>query len=167
MGRKRWSHKSSFGRVIDGRPVRLYAIWTGMRARCFSPSQTRYHRYGGRGITICDEWSDYAVFRAWAIATGYRKELTIERINVDDNYKPSNCRWAPPSEQHLNRSTTRYLTLNGVTRSLMVWAEMLTFPTHVLHQRLRAGWSDERALTVPRRKRYPERPRQSDEKWMQ
>jgi hypothetical protein len=72
---------------------RLYGIWKGMRQRCHNSRRLRYERYGGRGITICDEWDDFAVFMTWAKANGYRADLTIERMDPDKGYNPANCEW--------------------------------------------------------------------------
>lgn len=78
---------------------RLHSIWCGMRKRCNNPKAMRYERYGGRGITICDEWlDDFAAFHAWAMANGYRDDLSIDRIDNDGDYEPGNCRWITLSE---------------------------------------------------------------------
>lgn len=84
--------------------IRLYRIWQGMKQRCYYKKSTYYKDYGGRGISICDEWkNDFQVFYNWAMSHGYSDKLSIDRINVDGNYEPSNCRWATNSEQQLNK----------------------------------------------------------------
>lgn len=87
-----------------GCKTRLYRIWANMKARCYTPSYTRFENWGGRGITVCDEWKNsYESFRDWALANGYEDGLTIDRIDNDGNYEPSNCRWATYTQQLENR----------------------------------------------------------------
>lgn len=83
---------------------RIYSIWISMKSRCYYKKHKNYNCYGGRGISICDEWkSDFDAFALWALSNGYRDDLTIDRIDVDGNYTPSNCRWATWQEQQKNR----------------------------------------------------------------
>src|SRR5699024_7767842 len=83
---------------------RLYKTWENMKNRCNTTSSSDFENYGGRGIKICKPWYDYAIFRKWAYDNGYNDNLTIERINSNDDYKPSNCKWIPNSDQSKNTS---------------------------------------------------------------
>lgn len=89
---------------------RLYVIWSGMKQRCTNPKTPMFYLYGERGITICEEWlHDFKAFYDWAMANGYRGDLSIDRIDNDKGYSPDNCRWATPKEQAINRRTTKHV----------------------------------------------------------
>lgn len=127
---------------------RLYSSWASIKKRCLLVTNKSYKSYGGRGITICDEWKEsFEAFRDWALANGYDDTLTIDRIDNDGNYEPSNCRWVNAKTQARNRSTNTLITFNGETRCVSEWAEMKGMSNGALLERLRKGWSIERALT--------------------
>jgi hypothetical protein len=90
--------------IHGGKRSRLYNIWVLMKGRCNNSHNNCFHRYGGRGITFCEEWGGFTAFRDWAIGNGYADNLTIDRINNDGNYEPANCRWIPFKEQAQNKS---------------------------------------------------------------
>ena len=91
-------------RTHGGKGTRLYRIWKGMRSRCLNPNATSFENYGGRGITVCEEWrQSFEAFQQWSLGNGYADELTIDRINNDGGYEPGNCRWATWSVQLKNR----------------------------------------------------------------
>lgn len=123
-------------RDINGRRTRLYTIWMNMRRRCSSPVSDPGRRYVGRGIQVCHEWQDFATFRDWSLAHGYRDDLTIDRIDNDGNYEPSNCRWIPLADQARNRSSTRLVTHAGRTQTLTEWSEELGMTRATLRRRL-------------------------------
>ena len=134
--------------------TRLYGIWSDMRLRCYDEKNIAYHRYGGRGITICDEWkNDVKAFYDWATANGYKDSLTIDRIDNDGNYCPENCRWATIKEQASNRRSNILVTHNGKTQTMKEWANEVGIPYKVVWARVqKLGWSAERALTDPVKK---------------
>lgn len=84
--------------------TRIYQCWADMKSRCFNEKNRWFPRYGGRGITVCDEWLNFETFWSWAKTHGYKDDLTIERIDNDANYCPSNCRWATQHEQSMNKT---------------------------------------------------------------
>ena len=95
---------------------RLYRIWNGMKTRCSNPNKKEYKNYGGRGIKVCDEWVKYENFYNWAINNGYKHHLTIERINNNGNYEPSNCTWITIQEQQKNKRTTNLIKADLVEK---------------------------------------------------
>ena len=101
---ERLSKKKTHGESHGKNKTRLYGIWSGMITRCFNEKSKRYEDYGGRGITVCDEWlNSFEAFRDWALSHGYSDELTIDRIDVNGNYCPENCKWATMAEQNKNK----------------------------------------------------------------
>ena len=130
------------------RKTRLYKTWANMKSRCQNPNATNYSNYGGRGIQVCDEWKNsFENFRDWALSNGYKDDLTIDRIDVNGNYKPSNCRWATNKQQGNNKSDNREITYNGRTKTLMQWSEITGIKRETIAKRLNSGWPVEKALT--------------------
>jgi hypothetical protein len=132
--------------------TRLYRIWKSMRERCNCITNKRYKDYGGRGIKICNEWSEFSDFKKWATNNGYKEDLTIDRIDNDKPYNPDNCRWATIKQQNNNSRNVRYLEFNGENHSVTEWANMLNMNVQIIYGRLSKGWSIERALTQKPRK---------------
>ncbi len=131
----------------------LWKTWRNMRDRC-NPSRC-LKRYGGRGIRVCDEWmSSYEAFRDWALANGYRDDLTIERKDINGNYEPENCTWITSYEQSLNRSTTKWITAFGERKPLASWVrdERCVVSGPLLSYRMRHGVDPETAMSTPPRK---------------
>ncbi len=145
-------------RVRIATPVRTpayiytYTTWKCMKMRCLNPSHERYYRYGGRGISVCQRWAES--FAAFLEDMGERPDgHTIDRKDTDGNYEPGNCRWATQREQQRNRSTTHWLTFDGVTLCVTDWAARVGLTRDALHGRLRMGWTVEDALATPQRRK--------------
>ena len=130
-----------------GKPPRLLNIWNSMKQRCYNENHAAYGRYGGRGISVCEEWrNNSCAFREWATAHGYRDDLTLDRVDVNGNYCPENCRWVTRKEQNNNRRDNHKLTFNGKTQSIPEWAEELGLTYGGLYDRLYRGLPIEKVL---------------------
>lgn len=137
----------------DGNATRLYQSWLAMRGRVNSPNGPMYYRYGGRGIKVCPEWESFETFRDWALANGYRDDLTIDRIDNDGDYCPGNCRWTDSQQQARNRSSNIVGVIDGHKACLAEHADRHGISYDVAIQRIKKlGWSLERAVTTPVRK---------------
>lgn len=134
---------------------KLYGVWKGMRQRCRDPKRNRAGSYANKGICVCEEWNDYAVFREWALSSSYAEGLSIDRIDNDGNYCPENCRWTTPKIQANNTSQNKKLTFDGETKTLSEWADLVDIPYDTIKRRIQCGWSDEKALTTPVRRHKP------------
>lgn len=134
--------------------TRIYRIWYGMKSRCYTKSNPAYNRYGGRGISMCQQWKkDFTAFYNWSMDNGYSKELSIDRINHNGNYEPSNCRWATPKEQSDNKRCNILITINGTTLDLQQWCDKIGIKRSTVNTRVRmCGWTYEKALSTPVRK---------------
>ena len=130
------------------RHSRVYDTWSDMKKRCIDKNNNNYKYYGGRGITICDEWLEFESFYKWAIENGYNNSLTIDRIDVNGNYEPKNCRWANIKTQNNNKRNNRYITHNGKTQTMKQWAEELNINYNTLNSRVDRGWSIDRAFNT-------------------
>ena len=129
--------------------TRIYKTWASMKDRCEREKSNHYANYGGRGITVCDEWrNDFKAFCDWALSNGYADNLTIDRIDVNKNYCPDNCRWVLANEQAKNKRKTIYLTKDGETRLVKEWAQILGIPAYTIYSRKELGFSDEECLFV-------------------
>lgn len=125
---------------LESRTV-LHNRWLSMKARCFNVSNSRYSRYGGRGITMHKQWVDsYESFRDWALDNGFDKSLTIERIDNDGNYGPDNCTWIPMKEQANNRSTNVNIEYLGRTQNMKQWTDELGLKYGTINARYHRGW---------------------------
>lgn len=130
--------------------TRAYRCWSLMKARCSNPALREYPYYGGRGISVCSRWADS--FEAFFEDMGEPPDgMSIDRIDVNGNYEPSNCRWATMAQQQRNKQNTRWVKYRGERLSLADWADRTGIAYSTLKGRLNSGWSVERALTEPRR----------------
>lgn len=137
--------------------TRLHQIWHSMYCRCNYKSTNGYKNYGGRGITVCNEWigiEGFVRFYNWAIENGYKDGLTLDRINVNGNYEPSNCKWSTPKEQSNHRRNSRYITFNNETKTAKQWCDLYKISQTTFNDRLNRGWTIEQALTIPTKGLY-------------
>lgn len=131
----------------------LYRRHKAMLARCYNPNHKQFHDYGGRGIGVCDEWRDYENFSRWSRSSGYRRELELDRIDNDADYSPDNCRWVTHRQNMNNMRTTKWLRIGGERITISNAARRYGIKKNTIRTRLRAGWTDEEAVTVPIRTR--------------
>lgn len=141
---------------------RLTAIHSGMKHRCYNPKCREYKHYGGRGITVCAEWLDserinvawhenptrgFYAFKQWALANGYRDDLSLDRIDNNKGYSPDNCRWATTKTQNNNRRNNLLIAYKGITKTLSVWCSDLGLNYNKMFQRISLlHWSVEEAF---------------------
>lgn len=161
--RREWAStiKVKHGGCRRGKRDRLYSVWNMIKQRCLDPNCKSYKNYGGRGITICDEWSnDYETFRTWSLQNGYdpeakNHECTIDRIDNDKGYSPDNCRWVEMKVQARNTRANRIIEYNGEEKTLAEWGEETGILPITIHHRLKSGWTLEEAMTLkPNERRH-------------
>lgn len=129
------SRSTTHGHSCTGESI--YPVWKSMRARCNNPNNHAYKNYGGRGISVCNEWDkDFQSFYDWSINNGYNPELTIDRIDNNSGYSPENCKWATRVEQSNNRRSCRHITYANETHTLAEWSRLFEVPYSVLRQRV-------------------------------
>lgn len=133
---------------------RLGTIYDHMINRCYKKEDKTYKYYGARGIKVCKAWlENRKAFYAWAINNGYKESSTLDRINVNGNYAPDNCRWVGMNVQNYNKRNTRRITYKGTTKTLPEWEEDTGIPKTVIADRIyKYKWSIDRALTTPKLK---------------
>jgi hypothetical protein len=125
-----------------------YKSWSDMKSRCSNPKRLDYSDYGGRGINVCDRWVDS--FSLFLADMGFRPSgTTLDRLDVNGDYCPENCRWATAKQQQRNKRNTKHVIFRGGAKSLAEWAEVLHLPYDVIRYRLKAGWTPEEAFTIP------------------
>ena len=129
-----------------GTGTRLYEIWRGICRRC---RDVKDKYYGGRGISMDPEWESFEAFRQWSLLNGYKDNLTIDRIDPDKDYTPSNCRWIPFPEQAKNKRNNHRVTINGKTQLITEWLKNSPVTASTVYARIKRGWTAEKALTTP------------------
>lgn len=133
--------------------TRLHYIWSSMKDRCYNKNNSRYSDWGGRGISICDEWKDdFASFYNWAIETGYTDGLSIDRIDNDGDYCPDNCRWITAHEQCRNKRNNIRIEIDGETKILADWLKVYGMKRSTVFNRIKAGMSPVEAVKKRPRK---------------
>lgn len=134
--------------------TRQYNIWMHMKHRCYDTNDISFNNYGGRGISVCDEWcNDFKIFYDWAMSNGYSDDKSLDRIDNEKNYEPSNCRWATKREQDKNKRTTAFTVYFGKRISILELSEITGIKHSILTKRHHRGETNER-LTRPISKRY-------------
>lgn len=136
---------------------RLFKVWCNMRRRCYEPSNKRWMQYGGKGVKVCDEWQGehgYENFKKWAIESGYDVTAeyfacTIDRIDVDGDYEPSNCRWVDMKTQCRNRTSNVHIRYKGIDKIAVEWSELFGVRSELFCNRIRCGWTDDMTIETP------------------
>lgn len=129
--------------------TKLYYVWSSMKQRCENPNSKRYRDYGGRGIHLCDEWTDFAPFMKWAIEHGYKSGLEIDRIDNDKGYLPENCRFVTRRQNCQNKRDNVYITIHGSTKTISEWSDVSGIPGKVIQKRLKRNWEGCVAVFAP------------------
>ena len=133
--------KTIHGELRYRNPSGVYKHWRAMINRCIGKN---YHNYQGRGIKVCDTWKQYKVFREWAASSGYQDGLTIERLNFNGDYEPSNCIWIPPGRQLSNTRRCVFIVINSQKKCLSDWAKFYGMNPRTILCRHRKRWPEER-----------------------
>ena len=135
---------------LSKRFQKLNWVWTAMKQRCYNPECKDFPHYGGRGITVCEDWHNFESFHAWAMSSGYREKVTIERIDVNGHYCPENCTWVKNERQPLNRTNTLKYEYKGEMYDIRELSELSGVNYYTLKGRLtHYGWTVERAISEP------------------
>ena len=138
---------TSHGCATDNKCTSEYVSWTNMKQRCYNPNSKDYNNYGGRGIIICDRWKNSFDNFLSDMGKKPNEKYSIDRINVNGNYEPSNCRWATQLDQTNNKRTNKNLTYNGETLTMSQWAKKMNIPLATIHNRIKRGLSVKDSLT--------------------
>lgn len=156
LGNRRRTH----GNAVHTNRTPEYKVWSAMKSRCYNPNNIGYDNYGGRGIKVCDRWKNS--FENFLTDMGPRpsKDMSIDRIDFNGNYEPSNCRWANDKTQSNNRRSSVFVEYQGIKMSSAEWAEVVGLRNFTVLNRLKADWSIKDVLSRPLNQRYPATPEQ-------
>lgn len=138
LNRKNFGTRSI--RTHEASETPLYKAWMRMKVRCNNQNSDHWNDYGGRGISVCAEWNhSFEAFQKWALENGWRQDLTLDRIDVNGNYEPSNCRWITNAEQQCNKRNNRWYTFNGKTQLIPAWAKEFGVTDSMIRSRIQKG----------------------------
>lgn len=126
----------------------LYGVWCEMRRRCNDPKRHNYKYYGGRGIKVCLRWSKVEVFISDMMPT-WKRGLKLERMDNDRGYSPENCIWQTQYQQNQNSRNVRWITINGITKTMTNWGKHFGLQKQTIYNRIKRGWSEQKAVTTP------------------
>ena len=146
LGRSRLTHGDANGKS------HLYGVWCAMKRRCYNSHSAYYDIYGGRGISVCSDWIKYEPFRDWAKLSGYRQGLTLDRIDCNKNYEPSNCRWITIKDQQRNRRNNRHYKYRNKLYTVNEIADMVGLKPRTIQGRIERGWIIEDVVETPKLK---------------
>jgi hypothetical protein len=133
---------------------RIHNIWCGMKARCYNQNVKSYPQYGGRGITVCEQWrNDSVAFIEWSLANGYTNSRSIDRIDSNGNYEPRNCRWVLWDIQCRNTRQNHFVSINGITKCLSDWAREYGVTVQTAIKRMKRGWTIEESIGLTARQK--------------
>lgn len=144
--------------------TKLFYVWNSMKSRCENQKNKSYKDYGAKGISVCEEWHDSANFFEWALRNGYKEGLEIDRIDVNGNYEPSNCRWINRLENANNKTNNKYISHNGETKTLAEWSRFYDVNYKNLSRLLIKGYSMNDAI---KRIKSGDRTHKNSKKWKQ
>ena len=139
-------NEMNYSHGLSGTPE--YHAWVDMKQRCLNPNAKNYSYYGGRGITVCDRWLNFKNFLA-DMGSRPTAKHSLDRIDNNADYSPNNCKWSTKAEQQNNQRTNRLITIENNTRTIAQWAKKMGYGETVIYERLKAGWSEYKAVMTP------------------
>lgn len=130
--------------------TKLHGVWNNMKQRCINPKHLAFHNYGGRNISVCDEWQEFVPFYNWCMSNGYKDGLTLDRIDNDGNYCPENCRFVDRHTQCNNTRKNVFITANGKTKTVAEWSREVHIRRDTLYRRyVIKGWDGDKTINTP------------------